>query len=109
MEAREGELKNLETWLGDDHNLVVLREKLEGNPDQYGGDQNVHLFVTVMDKYSEELREQALSLGTKIYEQKPKLLIREMQKLWDAWQNEPPARKSPGSLTGTSKQSRAVA
>ncbi len=102
LQTREGELKDLETWLGDDHNLVVLREKLKGDPDLYGGDANVEVFTTLMEQYSEELRQKSFALGAKIYEQKPKLLVREMAKLWDAWQNEP-AKKSVGKEQGVQK------
>ncbi|MBV8895450.1 MAG: CHAD domain-containing protein [Acidobacteriaceae bacterium] len=108
LQARESSLKELETWLGDDHNLVVLHEKLNADPARYGGEENVRLFTTLMDDYSKELREKSLSLGARIYEQKPKLLVREMSKLWDAWQSQPasmqdekeqraPARKGPAA------------
>jgi CHAD domain-containing protein len=93
LEAREKSLKDLETWLGDDHNLVVLHEKLNANCDLYGGEENVKLFTTLMDQYSKELREKSLSLGERLYEQKPKLLAKDMSTLWDAWQNQPPSMK----------------
>jgi CHAD domain-containing protein len=94
LQARESSLRDLETWLGDDHNLVVLHEKLNADPDQYGGEQNVQVFTALMDDHSRELREKSLSLGARIYEQKPKLLVREMAKIWDAWQHEPDSMKT---------------
>ncbi|HEX4749285.1 MAG TPA: CHAD domain-containing protein [Bryobacteraceae bacterium] len=96
LKAREGALKDLETWLGDDHNLVVLREKLQADPDLYGGNENVHVFTGLMDEYSRELREKSLVLGSKVYEQKSKLLVRDMGKLWEAWQNESAVKKTVG-------------
>ncbi len=30
--VKEESLKDLETWLAEDHNLVVLREKIVANP-----------------------------------------------------------------------------
>ncbi len=94
LQARESALKDLETWLGDDHNLVVLSEKLQAGPEQYGGERNVQVFTRLAEEYSKELREKSLSLGERVYEQKPKLLIREMSKLWDAWQHQPPSMKN---------------
>ncbi len=44
LEAREASLKNLETWLGDDHNLVVLCDKLTNEPEKYGEADGVQLF-----------------------------------------------------------------
>ena len=32
MQAHEKSLKDLETWLGDDHNLAVLRERISPSP-----------------------------------------------------------------------------
>lgn len=103
LQARESSLKDLETWLGDDHNLVVLHEKLNADPKRYGGEENVHLFTALMDDYSKELREKSLSLGERIYEQKPKLIVREMSKLWDAWQNQ------SASMNDEQKEERATA
>lgn len=113
LKARESELHDLETWLGDDHNLVVLREKLEADPDLYGGKRNVEVFTSVMEEYSRDLREKSLVLGAKVYEQKPKLLVREMAKLWDVWQNESeikkPARKQAASaVSGKRSTTRAA-
>lgn len=93
MQAHEGSLKNLETWLGDDHNLVVLHSKLEDNPEQYGEQKNIQLFLTLADQHQKELRENAMSLGQRVYEQKPGEFTRNLSKLWDAWQEQPASMK----------------
>lgn len=110
LKARESALDDLQTWLGDDHNLVVLREKLDANPEQYGGPENVQLFAAVMQEYGNELREKSLVLGAKIYEQKPKLFVRDISNLWDAWHDEK-ARKRPAtqSAAPSTTRKRAVA
>ncbi len=102
MQAREGSLKNLETWLGDDHNLVVLREKLEKNPEHYGHGKNIEPFLGLIEQYQKELRENALSLGERVYEEKPRQLTRNLSKLWDAWQ------KQPDSMKEVEKEERAA-
>jgi CHAD domain-containing protein len=89
MQAHEASLKNLETWLGDDHNLVVLREKLESKPEDYGDQKDIELFLTLAGEYQKELREKAMSLGQRVYEEKPRQFTRNMGKLWDAWQHQP--------------------
>ncbi len=96
LQTREGALKELETWLGDDHNLFVLCGKLRDDQERYGGAENVELFAALMEEYSKELRDKAFSLGERIYEQKPKLLGREMERLWDTWQNQPASMKEEG-------------
>jgi CHAD domain-containing protein len=87
MQAHESSLKDLETWLGDDHNLVVLRDKLVNKPENYGDKKDIQLFLALADQYQKELRERAISLGQRVYEQKPRQFTKNMGKLWDAWQH----------------------
>lgn len=93
MQAHEASLKNLETWLGDDHNLVVLRDKLANKPEDYGDEQDIRLFLALADQYQKELREKAISLGQRVYEEKPRQFTRNIAKLWDAWQHQPDSMK----------------
>lgn len=93
MQAHESSLHDLETWLGDDHNLVVLCEKLEKEPEKYGEEENVRLFRAVIEQEQKELREKSLSLGERLYERKPRRFIQEVEKLWDAWQQQPESMK----------------
>jgi len=89
MEAYETSLKDLETWLGEDHNLVILHDRLQAQPDGYGSKQNVDLCLGLIARYQKELRKNSLSLGERIYEEKPSLFTRRMEHLWDAWQDQP--------------------
>jgi CHAD domain-containing protein len=89
MQAHEASLKNLETWLGDDHNLVVLRDKLANKPEDYGDKKDIQLFLALADQYQKELRERAMSLGQRIYEEKPGQFAKNIAKMWDAWQRQP--------------------
>ena len=93
MKVHEASLKNLETWLGDDHNLVVLRDKLENKPEDYGDEKDIQHFLALADQYQKELREKAMSLGQRVYEQKPRQFAKNIAKLWDAWQQQPDSIK----------------
>jgi CHAD domain-containing protein len=93
MHAHEASLKDLETWLGDDHNLVVLREKLESKPEDYGDGKDIEVFLALADQHQKELRENAISLGQRVYEEKPRQFIKNIAKLWDAWQQQPDSMK----------------
>ncbi len=84
MPAYERRLKDLETWLGEDHNLVVLQEKVMAEPGFYGGESEIALFASLAGKYREELRGNALALGGRIYDEKPGPFTRRMQRMWDA-------------------------
>ncbi len=96
MQAHEGSLKDLESWLGDDHNLVVLCGKIQETPEQFGNDNDVQLFLGLAAQHQKELRDNALSLGRRIYEEKPRQLTRTLSKLWDAWQEQPDSEGRDG-------------
>lgn len=118
LKAREASLKDLETSLGDDHNLVVLCDKIQANPELYGEPSDLQLFQALSAQYRKELRENALSLGERLYEEKSRLFTQNMSKLWDAWQAEAkglkqaesvvPRTHPPASETAKAKKSTAA-
>jgi CHAD domain-containing protein len=83
-EAYEKSLKELETALGEDHNLVLLQEKIEAEPVFYGKPPEIALLIELIERYHKELRGKALHLGKSIYEEKPGQFTRHMRSLWDA-------------------------
>lgn len=106
LEAREGSLKNLETWLGDDHNLVVLCDTIQKDPASFGEPTDIQLFMALSHQYQRELRENALSLGERLYEEKPGAFVQGLRKLWDAWHAEPEsyANTQPGESDAAAKK-----
>jgi CHAD domain-containing protein len=88
MNAYEKSLNDLETWLGDDHNLTVLRDKITAEPGFYGKRQDVALAFDLIARYQKELREKALPLAERIYEEKPREFTRRIKRLWNTWQGE---------------------
>ncbi len=103
MQAREKSLKDLETWLGDDHNLFVLRSLIAAEPAGFGEAPTVEAALDAIDKRQKELRENALSLGARLYDEKPKALTRRMAHLWKEWSQRPEelARAEAGERAGT--------
>jgi CHAD domain-containing protein len=85
----EKSLKDLETWLGNDHNLAVLRDKIVAEPAFYGERKDIDLILDLIGKYQKELRDQSLSLAERIYEEKPRAFTRRLNILWDIWRLEP--------------------
>ncbi|HMF78541.1 MAG TPA: CHAD domain-containing protein [Bryobacteraceae bacterium] len=89
MEARESSLKKLETWLGDDHNLVLLCEQIKDGRGNFGRAEDIDLFLALASKTQNELRKEALSVGEKTHGEKPRTMLAGLSHLWDAWQAEP--------------------
>ena len=74
LSARAKALKTLQTQLGDDHNLEVLRQKTAAQP---GAE-------TLIARYQNELRASALALGHRIFDEKPRQFTRRIVRLWPA-------------------------
>ncbi|MBV9223947.1 MAG: CHAD domain-containing protein [Acidobacteriaceae bacterium] len=84
LQTREDDLKKLETWLGDDHNLVVLRDTIN-NKASFGHPKQVRQFLAIAKQHGGELRDKALDLGQHLYGLKPKQLLGELAAARDAW------------------------
>jgi CHAD domain-containing protein len=89
MTPYEKSLKELETWLGNDHNLAVLRDRIVAEPAFYGEQKDIDLMLELIRKYQKELREQSLSLAERIYEEKPRAFTNRIKQFWDTWRQEP--------------------
>jgi CHAD domain-containing protein len=88
MDAYEKSLKDLEDWLGEDHNLTVLHDKIAVEPGFYGKQQDIALAFELIARDQKELREKALPLAERIYEEKPREFTRRIKRLWNIWQGE---------------------
>jgi CHAD domain-containing protein len=93
LQAYEKSLKDLETWLGDDHNLVVLRDRIKANPAAYGSPRTTATALDLIARYQKELRAKALSLGERVYLDKPVHFRHHMHGVWDAWRSQPKSMK----------------
>jgi CHAD domain-containing protein len=69
--ARAETLRRLEGWLGDDHNLDVLRRALLDAPDRFGGARATALVLGCIAKHQPSLRGRALKLGHRMFRAKP--------------------------------------
>jgi CHAD domain-containing protein len=77
----EKKLKELEEYLGEDHNLVVLQERVLSTPSFYGREKDIQLFEALVDKYQKKLRDDAFAVGAEIYKDKPRQYARRIRKL----------------------------
>lgn len=96
MSGYEKSLNDLETALGNDHNLTVLGDKIAAEPARYGNPAQLESFFDLLDKYQKELRDHSLAIAGRVYEEKPGELVRRLEPLWNAWRHEPEhVNKSP--------------
>ncbi len=85
MAKQEKTLKELETCLGNDHDLVLLLEKVQAPGAKYRK-HDIASFVELADHHQKKLRESAASLGKEIYEEKPTDFVKRVGKGWSTWQ-----------------------
>lgn len=67
MASLARELHLLSAYLGESHDLVVLREMLIGNPAELGADPDLLSLLTLITQKQHELEEKARPLGKRIY------------------------------------------
>ncbi len=77
-------LKNIQSWLGDDHNLTVLRDVIAQAEIDGRGVKGAEKLLTVMERHQTQLREQAFTAGVRVYFRKPTQVLKEMEFLWRA-------------------------
>jgi hypothetical protein len=88
-------LHRAETWLGDDHNVVVLCEELSKDPSICGGPVNLDRLRLVAHQYQCELRRKALAGTRRIYRRKSRQYQRTVKLAWKAFQRHGRPRRSP--------------
>ena len=77
-------LKDIETWLGDDHNLTVLEGLITDANGQSDGEEGMKDLLAVMARHQAQLRDQASIAGVRVYREKPKRVVQTIKFLWKA-------------------------
>jgi CHAD domain-containing protein len=80
--GRARRLKRLETWLGDDHNLVLLRTTILSAPARFGTDRSTALVLGCDARYQTTLRRRALKLGHRLFARTPQAFQRSVDRWW---------------------------
>jgi len=107
MNSQEKSLKDLQEWLGDDHNLVVLDSKISGQPERFGPGEKLASVRAVAERHGAKLRNDALKLGRRIYRQSPKKMSAGIADLWEIWESElKPSQSEPIMANATKKSSK---
>jgi CHAD domain-containing protein len=97
MAGHAEEAHRLSDLLGDDHDLAVLRESLL--TDAATAPTDLDSVIRLIDHRRRQLQVQALSVGARLYAEKPKAFVRRLRAYWRAWRTELPA-EPPVELPG---------
>lgn len=82
LEATSDEAHKLTDLLGDHHDLALLREDLR---ERNLGEGETALLEAAIGRRQEELGEEALPLGHRLYVEKPKDFGRRLRRYWETW------------------------
>ena len=88
LNGYENAAKELESKLGDDHNLVVLRNTIMEKPGNFGEEQDISAFLKIVDHHQQKLRSDSKSLATRLYSEKPRDWRRRLDLCWSVWKEE---------------------
>jgi CHAD domain-containing protein len=88
MHARCEAADLLSDYLGDDHDLSVLRETLLECPADFGGEGTIQAVLGLTTQRQVELRARAKQLGAQLYAEKPKRFARRLRGYWNAWRSD---------------------
>ncbi len=87
---REKECHRLTDYLGDDHDLAVLRTILVGEPDRFGDPQTLRSLFGLIRWRRAEVQAAAMPLGMRLFGEDPDAHVARFGILWDAKQAETP-------------------
>jgi CHAD domain-containing protein len=85
MKTYRRELKYLSDVLGDDHDLAVLQETVEGQPELMPDEQARHELAELTMRRQEHLRALALTIGQRLYAPRPRAVIQSVEQYWNMW------------------------
>jgi len=78
-------LHQAETWLGDDHNVVVLCASLSKDDSAGAAPLSVERLQAAADRYHTQARRKAVEAVRPIYRRKSRPYVRDLKRVWKRW------------------------
>jgi CHAD domain-containing protein len=85
LEELAGEADRVGDWLGDDHDLAVLRQMLTGDPGRFGDEGDREVLLALIERRRAELEQEALLLGRRFFQDRPREFARRLKGYWKTW------------------------
>jgi CHAD domain-containing protein len=85
MNVRRSELSRLADLLGDDHDLAVLTDLMDSEPDLFGTPVQQESLRELIAERRKVLKQRALDLGERLYAEHPSELCHRMKRWWRLW------------------------
>ena len=91
--ALADQTKKLSDYLGDDHDLAVLRAKITTHANQFPGPTGPRALLALIDRCQDRLRARAFFVGRRIYDDPPAAFTARFERYWRRW-NKPRRRRA---------------
>jgi CHAD domain-containing protein len=85
LTALADQTHTLANALGDDHDLALLAQKFLEAPDRFPDRTTMQTLADRIAHRRALLQEQAMTLGHRLYEEKPRLFVGRLREYWRAW------------------------
>ena len=82
LETRAEQLKQVADALGDDHDLAVMTELMQGEPELFGAPETRDSVQRCIEQRRAQLQQRALRLGRRLYAEPPKALAERVGAYW---------------------------
>jgi len=82
LESRAEQLKQVADALGDDHDLAVMTELMQGEPELFGTPDTREAVQRCIEQRRAQLQQRALRLGRRLYAEPPKALAERVGAYW---------------------------
>ncbi len=94
LSASRKAARDLSDWLGDDHDLAVIRRVLGEHVDEIGKLVQYSALLSLFSRRAAELQTASFSLGRRVYAETPKAHSRRIGALVSAWHSDQLATRS---------------
>ena len=73
--------------LGDDHDLAVLRQKIESHAEAFERTRDLDELLRALDGRRVQLQDEAFALAARLFADNPRVFTRQVGKYWQAWRD----------------------
>jgi CHAD domain-containing protein len=98
MEELAAEADRMGDLLGDDHDLVVLRQVLTRDPQPFADEGERETLLALIDRRRAELGQEALLLGERFFQDRPRELVRRLKGYWKTWRDQASSAQADESV-----------
>ena len=97
LTALADQAHTLANALGDDHDLAILAHKFLEEPGRFPDRATMHTLADLIARRRALLQEQAISLGHRLYKEKPRIFVDRLREYWRAWRGKASQATPSGS------------